>query len=312
MLNQYQESLEEMKERMRLHVKWNDHKIRAENYLHEEQQKMQKLKYRVEQERTDVEQFEKLSFTNLFYTIVGRKLEKMEKEQQELLQAQLKYDEAVATINDLQKEMTEIEKILLPLGQPKEEHEQLLQEKKALLLSMDSVESEQISSLLEKGAELKAQANEFDEAIVAGENAKQALNVAIASLESASGWSTWDIFGGGMISTAIKHSHIDDAKANIHEAQRALRHFEEELRDVNAYTDFKIEMSGFLTFADYFFDGFIVDWMVHGKINDSLRQTTDMLEDIRGLLTTLRQQQSDLQESIEANKRERIDLIERA
>lgn len=241
-MEQYQKRFEEVNERVRLYSKWTDHKTRAEHYLKEEKTKLERLKSIVEKESKDVEQLEKLSFTNLFYTMVGRKLEKMEKEQQELLQAQLKYDEAKMTINDLEKEITEIDKILLPLGQPEKEHEQLLQEKKTLILSQDSLANEQITSLLEKEAKLTSQDNEYDEAIAAGENALQALNVAISSLESASGWSTWDIFGGGMISTAIKHSHLDDAQSHIHDAQRALRHFEEELRDINAYTDFKIEV----------------------------------------------------------------------
>ena len=38
------------------------------------------------------------------------------------------------------------------------------------------------------------------------------LDSVLSSLESAEGWGTWDLLGGGLISDLAKHSHIDDAK----------------------------------------------------------------------------------------------------
>ncbi|MCM3760768.1 hypothetical protein M3212_08200 [Alkalihalobacillus oceani] len=312
MLEQYHKRLTEVKERKRLYVKWSAHKERAITHLTEGHQKAERLRQQLERERADVERLKKLSFTNLFYTIVGRRLEKMEKEQQELLQAQLKYEEALHTIEDLEEELKEIQLFLQSLSEPEQEYEQLIMEKKAYLISTDSPLTEQLSSLIDDEEEKKAQLKEYQEAITAGIKAKASLGKAVSSLESASGWSTWDMFGGGMLSTAIKHSHVDEARSEIHHAQRALRHFEEELKDVNAYTDCTIEIDGFLTFADYFFDGFIVDWMVHGKIQDSLSQTTEMVYHVERILRELTREEQALTGEITALKQQRTELVELA
>src|SRR5699024_4846269 len=113
------------------------------------------------------------------------------------------------------------------------------------------------------------------EAIEAGNKVGDTLNNAIESLESAEGWGTFDIFGGGMISSLVKHDHIDKATDQIHQAQTSMRKFQKELLDVDEGSHLEINISGMLKFADFFFDGFIVDWMVQGRIQDSLQQVRD-------------------------------------
>ena len=70
------------------------------------------------------------------------------------------------------------------------------------------------------------------------------------------------MFGGGFISTMVKHSKMDQAKQNMEEARNDLRNFSRELNDVNMTCHLDIETGDFLSFADWFFDGFVVDWMV--------------------------------------------------
>lgn len=65
---------------------------------------------------------------------------------------------------------------------------------------------------------------------------------AVQSLDKAEGWATWDMIGGGMISTAIKHSHLDDAKRQVHLAQNRLRNFESELADIQQHFHIKLEI----------------------------------------------------------------------
>ncbi len=93
----------------------------------------------------------------------------------------------------------------------------------------------------------------------AGEAAHDLVNQVIRALKSAQGWGVWDLIGGGLISTAVKHSHIDKAKNLAHRSQHALRVFVRELRDVRVDLNLNVDISGFSVFADYFFDGLIAD-----------------------------------------------------
>ena len=52
---------------------------------------------------------------------------------------------------------------------------------------------------------------EIHEAICAADDALEALRRADRSLSSASSWGLWDMFGGGFLSTMMKHGKMDDA-----------------------------------------------------------------------------------------------------
>ena len=48
-----------------------------------------------------------------------------------------------------------------------------------------------------------------------------------------------------------------------------------------------IETGDFLSFADWFFDGFVVDWMVQDRINQASRQVAEAIQRVEGILRQL-------------------------
>lgn len=132
---------------------------------------------------------------------------------------------------------------------------------------------------------------ETREAIDAGERALTSLRYAESELSSARNWGIFDILGGGFISTLIKHDKMDKAKRYMERARFDLRSFSKELRDVDMMVDLNISTNDFLTFADWFFDGFVADWLVQDRINqardqvnEAIRRTEQILHDLRGYM----------------------------
>ncbi|MCR5755564.1 MAG: hypothetical protein K6G30_12235 [Acetatifactor sp.] len=126
---------------------------------------------------------------------------------------------------------------------------------------------------------------EIREAIEAADNALEHLRSARRYLDSASNWGLLDLFGGGLISGFMKHSKMSDAEHELDNARYALQRFSKELRDVSGYSS--IHIGDFLTFADFFFDGFVADILVQSKISDGKRQCDEAIrrvEVIRGEL----------------------------
>ena len=113
------------------------------------------------------------------------------------------------------------------------------------------------------------------EAIEAGRRALNSLQAAKENLNSAKNWGLVDMFGGGFFTTMLKHSRIDQAKRNMEQAKYDLRNFSRELNDVNMVCNLNIDTGDFLSFADYFFDGFVVDWVVQDRINNAKRQVEE-------------------------------------
>ena len=110
---------------------------------------------------------------------------------------------------------------------------------------------------------------EMAEAIWAGERALTSLKTAQNQLNGARNWGLFDMFGGGMLSSMIKHSKINDASRYMENAKRDLQVFQRELRDVNIPLDLRMEVGSFLSFADFFFDGFVADYLVQSKISEA-------------------------------------------
>lgn len=124
---------------------------------------------------------------------------------------------------------------------------------------------------------------ERQEAIAAGERALSSLNKARDSLSGARSWGVLDILGGGFFSTMLKHSNMSDAQVAMEQAGRDLQMFRKELGDVNM----SLDVGDFLSFADYFFDGFIADMMVQSRIADAQKQVEAATEQVEHLLAQL-------------------------
>ena len=132
------------------------------------------------------------------------------------------------------------------------------------------------------------QRKEVNEAINAADDAIFYLERARKSLNSAGNWGLLGLFGDGTISGLIKHSKLGNAENDIESARYSLRKFSQELRDVDGLND--VNIGGFLTFADFFFDGFVADVLVQSKIGKAQSQCDDALRQvrqIRGQLTAM-------------------------
>lgn len=125
------------------------------------------------------------------------------------------------------------------------------------------------------------------EAIAAGHRALNSLRAAQNDLDSAKNWGLWDMFGGGFFSTMIKRSKMDAAKGNMEQAKYDLQIFSRELRDVSVSYNLEMETGDFLSFADWFFDGFIVDWMVQERIGKARSQVAEAIWQVENILRQL-------------------------
>lgn len=129
---------------------------------------------------------------------------------------------------------------------------------------------------------------EINEAIEAGQRALMSLRQAENKLSSARNWGLVDLFGGGFLTDMMKHSKINDASRYVEQAKWDLQKFQRELKDVNLPTEVKIEIGGFLSFADFFFDGIVADYLVQSKIANARQQIADAIRIVENTLKNLR------------------------
>lgn len=129
---------------------------------------------------------------------------------------------------------------------------------------------------------------EIREAIAAGERALSSMRAAQSSLDSARGWGILDMFGGNLITGLIKHSKVSDASRYVDAARRDMAYFQNELQDIQDLQGLDIRIGDFLTFADFFWDGFLADILVQSKINDARRKIADAINRTESVVSKLR------------------------
>lgn len=131
---------------------------------------------------------------------------------------------------------------------------------------------------------------EIREAKEAGNRSLSSLCQAQKVLNSAGNWGLVDLFGGGFITDMIKHSKLSEANKLMEQAKYEVQRFQKELNDVQMQQgSFGVNISDFLVFADFFFDGLIADWMVQSKIGEAKRQVNEAIGKINQILKDLEQ-----------------------
>lgn len=288
MIKDLNTQLANVKELKRKKQKWENQLADYQKELNDKRKVVAECEEKLRKENHDIEKLSRFSLTNLFTTIAGTKEDRMRTEKRELVATQLKYDEARKATTHMEEAIAQIQGKLDEMADIDRQYNEILSEKEKLIKDSHSPLTYELFTLSEQHADLRSHLTEMQEAIDAGEEVLDALDNAIDELNKAENWGTWDMFGGGMITTAIKHGHIDDAKEAIHVVQIKMRTFQRELLDVDQTEEWGIDMTGLLTFADYFFDGLITDWFVQGKIKDSLKQAEKQRGEIKQLVLQLK------------------------
>jgi hypothetical protein len=300
-IGDWNERLQRCRERMRLKRKWEQRLKELDKRRAELAESAERHAETLRREEQDVGRLEKLSLSRFFHTVLGTIETKLQEEKREALEAKLKYDAAAASLQAAERERAEAEARLADVSGADAEYERLIREKESWMLSSGSDAADALHELSGEIGERRAEGKELREALAAGRRALDALERAEERLSSARNWGTYDMLGGGMIATAIKRGRIEEATEHIHEAQQSLARFERELRDLGGASRVDgVEIGGFLGFADFFFDGFLTDWIVQGKINDCLATVRQRLDDVRRLLAKLSEQADANERSLEA------------
>ena len=259
-------------------------------------------------EQADVDRLEGRSLASFFYNVIGKMDERLNQEREEAYAARVKYDAAARELEAIDGDIQRCESELSGLRGCEREYEATLREKANAVKSAGGARAEEILKLEERHAYLESQKKELREAISAGNSARSTAESVLSSLDSAEGWGTWDLLGGGLLADMAKHSHLDEAQGAIERLQSQLRRFKTELADVTIHADMQVNVDGFLRFADYFFDGLFADWAVMDKISQSQSQVQSTKNQIDSVLSRLNSMMS-AAEREQAQTKSKLDAL---
>ena len=305
---QINEIREEIRQRNRLMAKRDELCLQKEAL----QQSEAELRARKHKEQQDVERLEGGSLAGFFYGVTGKKAERLDKEKREAYEAAVKYDTVAGELAAVNDELERIDVRLRSMEGLEHKLERAVREKKEWLKANCPQKAQQILDSEERIAGLQGQLREIQEALEAGKDAARTARDVQSSLDSARNWGTWDMLGGGLITTMVKHSHLDSAQDKVNVLQQRLRTFRTELVDIDFQEDIQIQIDGFLRFADYFWDGIFADWMVQGKIHDSQSQVGEVLAKVNSVIMKLQYMSQETEKRLEEEKLGLETLVEQS
>ncbi len=277
-----------------------------------EQRRRQELSGRLRMEQDDVERLEGMSFATFMATLRGVREERLRAERDEYVAVRLRHDESLSASAALRSQAAELEAELGTLKGAEARYEAAVAGREQALLASATPGGHRLAALMQELGTQRAVARELDEAAAAAHAAAAALGELLAMLEKAVGWGQWDMWaGGGMITTAIKHDYIEKARGAAGRARQKLQRLGIELADVGMQGgELEVEMGELLGFADYFMDGFWVDWMVQRRIEEATGRVRHARREVVALVRRLQAQAARTAQHTATLEQERSALIE--
>lgn len=226
-----------------------------------------RLRLQLRVEEADVVQWSRAGFGPFVYWLIGRLDERREREQNEAEEVSVR----------LADQADRAERVRLALAAA---HHELRSTRelatvdaarelvRSLLHEFLPDDAEELGRVERHYARTVTDLRETEEALMACEHAIDCCEATLAPLASAARWGTWDMWGGGMIASSIKHSRIDDGLAHLQRLNMALARLRREASDVR----FSVEVprgleagSGART-LDVWFDNIFSDWNMQDRI----------------------------------------------
>ncbi|CAI3658403.1 hypothetical protein [Clostridium neonatale] len=245
------------------------------------------LEKECKKEDRDVEDLEKGGLQAFYLKIRGKYEITMDKEVLEAAAAKVKLQNKQFELEDAERRLQKLQKEQHKYISCEDQYKKLYQIKLEELLSGENQDKVTILKYKTQISNSEHNIKELKEAIDAGKRVLSELGGVEDSLNSASGWGTWDILGGGFMSDMIKHSYLDDAKNRLNNVQSLMRNFRTELADVNMSLDIHIDTDGFIKFADFFFDGLFADISMQNRISNSQESVVSSKLEVENAISQL-------------------------
>ncbi|MCZ7423592.1 MULTISPECIES: hypothetical protein [unclassified Micromonospora] len=272
------------------------------------------LRARHAREREDVERLEGLSLTRVLVSLRGARGDTLARERAEAEAARYRVAEAEGRLEAIRREHSAAEARLRQLAGAPSTYAAVLDDKERYLAGSGDPRRAPLLELAAERGRLTSETHEVTEAMQAAHTASRALSQVRDKLGNASGWSAYDTFlGGGAISSAIKHTRLDEAAQAAAYADRCLAVLRTELADVPgvALTAPQLAVDGLTRFVDVWFDNIFTDLAVRDRIKQAEQNVARSMRLVRDVQARLEQRATQVAAKLATIDTERRNLLTR-
>ncbi|WP_084129647.1 hypothetical protein [Demequina sp. NBRC 110055] len=237
------------------------------NLVGRRRQELTDLESQLQAERAEVDRLAHLSPAKVWATLRGNVSDRLTVERAEVTAAELAVAAARARLTSADADNERVRREHDLLRGAEGAYVEALAAYERALHAAGSHQTAELTEIAVGVGQAESHLRELAEARDALAATIAALDQALAKLDSAGGWSTYDtFFGGGIVADAIKHSRIGEATDAFVEVNRHLERLSVELADIGASALDGVTISDTLAVFDVLFDNILSDWMVRDRI----------------------------------------------
>lgn len=133
------------------------------------------------------------------------------------------------------------------------------------------------------------------EKIAEGQETLYNLRLAKVKLDSAGSWKKLDGFGGSILTSMMKHSKTEAALGCLEQARESLVSYQRVLKVLPIPFHIRTEIAVLFSFAIFFLDGEIKEYLEPEKVESAQEQLTDGIDILVNVLLALEKYECELQ-----------------
>ncbi|WP_144119086.1 hypothetical protein [Catellatospora sichuanensis] len=238
-----------------------------------------------DREARDVVRLETVTLTRVIAALRGTRHDAIAREKAEADAAAYRLARARADADALRRELDGVGARLAALQDAPGRYAAVLDEKESALAATGDPRARRLLELAEERGVAEAETKEIREAQHAAEAASTALLQLRKLLDSAGSWSTYDtFFGGGVISSAIKHDRLDEAATAAALADQRIAALNAELADIpGGGTAATLTIDRLTRFLDVWFDNIFTDLAVRDRIKQAQARAEHCDQQVAGI-----------------------------
>ena len=118
----------------------------------------------------------------------------------------------------------------------------------------------------------------MEEALEVGNKTLESLHFAQIKLDSARSWVVLEGFGGSFLTSMMKNMKISDTQTYVEQAKQDILKFQVMLKSISLPEDVKRRCGVFISFATFFLDGTVDDYMVKSRVDSAQEQIRDAIQ----------------------------------
>jgi alkylhydroperoxidase/carboxymuconolactone decarboxylase family protein YurZ len=245
----------------------------------------------VKDDQHQVHSLEGLTLTHVMAALHGSRDDELAKAQAQAAKAAFQAAELGRQVQAIEAELGAARDRARSLAGAPDQYERALTAKEQLLEQSGGPGARELLSLADERGRLTGELAEITEAQATAHAALSSLGSVQNALSSASGWNTFDEFGGGMIASMEKHSELDQAAALAADADRQLATLRTELTSVGQLAP-QLTVGRGTRFVDICFNSIFTDMAFSSHIRQAEQNTDQAIQTVSAVVQQLQEQRS--------------------